>query len=193
MARLGVHTLEMQWLLVVLVITPARGVNEQGCIFPAWWGIWVGGDGLWVLYGGDNIPVSPCGWQHLNSWLVHDIPVQTSATGAGCCSVDDSNWTLISIWPITIRWLVKICNNKSSAMNRPAWPRTRPKIMPRYVWHGPTSPHSKTVNQCCLNISSRVGNHLNNTASVFCVLTWLVQCSPNQIILHFIIFLYFFS
>ena len=34
-----------------------------------------GGGGVdeWEYYfGGDNIPVSPCGWQHLNSWLVHD-------------------------------------------------------------------------------------------------------------------------
>ena len=38
MARLGVHALEMRWLLVVVGInfyTPARGVNEQVWIFQA--------------------------------------------------------------------------------------------------------------------------------------------------------------
>ena len=66
MARLTVHTLEMQRLLVVVgfnFYSPARGVNEHGCMV----GDLVGGGGVtgwgyyYACYGGDNIQVSSCG------------------------------------------------------------------------------------------------------------------------------------
>ena len=65
MARLTVYTLEMQRLLVVVgfnFYSPARGVNEHGCMV----GDLVGGGGEGVTgwgyyYGGDNIQVSSCG------------------------------------------------------------------------------------------------------------------------------------
>ena len=120
-----------------------------------------------------------------------DWSMQKSATGAGCCwwlqlNTDfhmSNHNELHDLWK-------SASTNHSITVHCPVWPRTSPKIMPRYVWHGPTFPvpHSKTGNQYCLNISSTVGNHLNNTASVFCVLTWLVQCSPNQISLNFNMF-----
>ena len=187
MARLGVYTLERgEWARLDVL-----------CMVGIWWrggeGWRVGGGGCY--YGGDNIPVSSCGWQHLNSWLVHDRLVQTSATGAGCCRWPPiKHWFLYDQSQLDDLWKSALTNH-SMTVTRLAWPRTRPKIMPRYVWHGPTFPvpHSKTVNQCCLNISSTVGNHLNNTASVVCVSIWHVRCSPNQISLNFIFFFKFFS
>ena len=155
----------------------------------------VGDDLGWGLlvsyyYGGDNISLSSCGWQHLNSWLVDERSVQSSAT-----------IYLFTYELSPIRWLVKIFTNKSHNESAPSCPGTRLKIKPRYALHGLTFPaHPKKVNQCCFKyISPTVGNHLNiiacNCLSVSCfdLACSMIDCPTNCSLNKFNTYVFFFA